>query len=57
MDRLESNFKIKALEFCSSTGNYKTLEKIVEVLELDETPAFGIEPKVLLGINGVVECI
>ena len=57
MDRLESNFKIKALEFCSSTGNYKTLEKKVEVLELDETPAFGIEPKVLLGINGVVECI
>tara|TARA_B100001123_G_C15274095_1_gene1011467 strand:- start:662 stop:1930 length:1269 start_codon:yes stop_codon:yes gene_type:complete len=57
IDLLESNFKIKALEFCASTGNYKTLEKKVEVLELDETPAFGIEPKVLLGINGVVECI
>ena len=32
IDLLESNFKIKALEFCASTGNYKTLEKKVEVL-------------------------
>jgi len=26
-------------------------------LEIDETPAFGIEPKIKIGVNGVVECI
>ena len=32
------------------------LEKKIEVLEIDETPAFGIEPKIKIGVNGVVEC-
>ncbi len=35
---------------------YKTLDKKIEVLEVDETPAYGLETKVKVGINGVVEC-
>ena len=34
-----------------------TLEKRIEILELDETPTFGIETVVKVGIDGVVECI
>ena len=57
MDQLENNFSAKASELCSSTGNFNILEKRMEILEIDETPAFGIEPKIQMGINGVVECI
>ena len=56
MDKLESEFTTKAYELCSSTGNFKILAKRMETLEIDETPAFGIEPKIKIGINGVVEC-
>jgi len=57
MDQLKNNFSAKASELCSSTGNFNILEKRMEILEIDETPAFGIEPKIKIGINGVVECI
>ena len=57
MDQLENNFNTKASELCSLTGNFNILEKRMETLEIDETPAFGIEPKIKIGINGVVECI
>ena len=57
MDQLENDFTIKASELCSSTGNFNILEKRMETLEIDETPAFGIEPKIKIGVNGVVECI
>ena len=57
MDQLENNFSAKASELCSSTGNFNILEKRMETLEIDETPAFGIEPKIKIGVNGVVECI
>ena len=57
MDQLENNFSAKASELCSSTVNFNILEKRMEILEIDETPAFGIEPKIKIGINGVVECI
>ena len=56
MDQLENDFNAKASELCSSTGNFNILEKRMEILEIDETPAFGIEPKIKMGINGVVEC-
>jgi len=32
------------------------LEKNIDVLEIDETPAFGTTPAVKLAITGVVEC-
>ena len=57
MDQLENDFSAKASELCSSTGNFNILEKRMEILEIDETPAFGIEPKIKIGVNGVVECI
>ena len=28
-----------------------------EVLDLDETPAYGLETKLKIGIKGVIECI
>ena len=31
------------------------LEKKMEVLDVDETPAYGLETKLKIGINGVVE--
>jgi len=57
MDKLKSDFEIEASEICSSKGNYKVLKKTIEVLDLDETPAYGLETKLQLGISGVVECI
>ena len=32
-------------------------DKKIEVLDIDETPAYGLETKLQIGINGVVECI
>ena len=57
MDRLKEDFETKALELCSSKGNYSILEKKIEVLEIDETPAYGLETKLKLKISGVVECV
>ena len=45
-----------AVELCSPKESYDVLEKDIDVLEIDETPSFGTEPKVKLGIQGVVEC-
>ena len=56
MDKLKADFETKALELCSPKSNYNVLEKKIEVLEIDETPAYGLEAKLKIGINGVVEC-
>jgi len=56
-EQLKTDFDKRAYEICSSTGNFNILEKKVEVFEMDETPAFGLETVVKLGISGVVECI
>ena len=55
MDKLKSDFEIKAKELCS-LKSYNVLEKKIEVLEIDETPAYGLETKFKIGINGAVEC-
>ena len=52
----KSDFNIKAEEICSSSGNYNVLQKNIEVLDLDETPAYGLETKLKIGINGFIEC-
>ena len=57
VDKLKTDFETKASELCAFKGNYKVLDKKVEVLEIDETPAYGLETKLKIGINGVVECI
>ena len=54
---LKSDFEIKASEVCVSKGNYNVLDRKIEVLDIDETPAYGLETKLKIGINGVVECI
>ena len=56
MDKLKNNFEAKALELCSPKSEYNVLKKNIEVLEVDETPAYGLETKLKIGINGVVEC-
>ena len=55
MNQLKSDFEIKAKEVCLPK-TYETLDKKIEVLEIDETPAYGLETKVKVGINGVIEC-
>ena len=56
MDKLKNDFDLKASQLCAPTGNFDILEKRIENLEIDETPAIGLEPKIKMGINGVVEC-
>tara|TARA_B100000029_G_scaffold135973_1_gene130566 strand:- start:244 stop:1527 length:1284 start_codon:yes stop_codon:yes gene_type:complete len=56
MDKLKTDFETKALEICLSKGSYNVLQKRIEVLEIDETPAYGLETKVKIGIAGAVEC-
>ncbi len=56
-DKLKADFAIKAKEICPSQDKYKILRSSVEIIDLDETPAYGLETKVLLGINGLVECL
>lgn len=56
IDKLKTDFETKALELCSPKGNYNVLEKKIEVLDVDETPAYGLETKLKIGINGIVEC-
>lgn len=55
-NKLISEFEKKATEICSEKGNYKILDKKLEVIEVDETPAYGLEAKVLMAMNGVVRC-
>ena len=56
MDKLKLDFDTKASELCSSKGSYNVLEKKIEIIDIDETPAYGLETKLKIGINGVVEC-
>ena len=57
-ENLPNSFDKKAKEICASNsnGNFDILERKVEVLEYDETPAWGTEEKILVGIDGLVEC-
>ena len=57
MDKLKTDFETRALELCAPKDSYNVLEKRIEVLEIDETPAYGLETKFKIGINGVVECV
>ena len=56
MDKLKIDFDTKALEICALKGSYNTLDKKIEILEIDETPAYGLETKLKIGIRGVIEC-
>ena len=56
LSKLKTDFEAKAVELCTSKGNHNVLRKNIEILDIDETPAYGLETKVKLEINGVVEC-
>ncbi len=55
MDKLKNDFEVKAKELCLPK-TYNVLEKKIEVLEVDETPAYGLETKLKIGISGAIEC-
>ena len=55
IEKLEIDFQNKATVLCSSTGNFKILEKKIEIIEIDETPAYGLETVIKIGLSGVVE--
>jgi hypothetical protein len=55
MDKLKVDFEIKSKEICDQK-TYNVLDKKIEVLEIDETPAYGLETKLKIAINGVIEC-
>ena len=55
MNKLKNDFEKKSAETCSPKS-YNILEKKIEVLEIDETPAYGLETKLKIGINGTIEC-
>ena len=57
MDKLKADFEKKASELCVSKGSYNILDKRIEVLEIDDTPSYGLETVVRLGIRGTIECI
>ncbi len=57
MDQLKADFDAKAIELCKPKVNYKTLEKRMQVLEVNETPAYGLEAKLKIAIDGAVECL
>jgi len=57
--KLVSDFDSKALEICLSKNKNKfdILEKKIRIVETDDTPAFGTETVIKIGIRGIVECI
>ena len=52
----ENDFTQKASELCSLTEGYNVINKKIGIIEIDDTPAFGLEPKVRIGIVGTIEC-
>ena len=56
--QLKIDFDKKAAEDCLALGfnNFDILEKVFKIIEIDETPAFGLEPKVKVGVVGAVKC-
>ena len=55
-EHLKIYFNDKALEFCKLTKSFKILEQKIEIVEIDETPAWGLESVIKFGINGTVVC-
>ena len=54
--KLTEDFNKRATQLCSSTGNFNILKRKVEIIEIDETPAIGLEPVLKTGISGIIEC-
>lgn len=56
--QLKIDFDKKASEICTENGfnNFETIKQKIKIVEEDETPAFGLETVIKLGINGIIEC-
>ena len=54
-DNLKNDFDKKAKEVCENKS-FVIIKKKVEIVEMDETPAFGIETVIKLGVDGTIEC-
>ena len=54
--QLHNDFNKNASEICASFEKFDIIKKKIEIIEMDETPAFGTEPVVKIGIKGIVEC-
>ena len=57
-EQLLIDFDKKASKFCLSTGTgrFNVFKRKVDVKEIDETPAFGLNPVYKLGIDGIIIC-
>ena len=55
-EHLKNYFNDEALEFCKLTKNFEILEQKIEIVEIDETPAWGLESVIKFGINGKIVC-
>ena len=55
---LIKNFKKKAKETCLSKNKntFNILSQKISIVETDDTPAFGLETVIKIGINGIIEC-
>ena len=56
--RLIVAFEKKANEICLETNksNFDILNQKISIAETDESPAFGLETVIKIGINGIIEC-
>jgi len=57
-NKLIDAFNKKALEICLSNSleKFTVIRKKIGIVETDETPAFGTETVIKIGINGIIEC-
>ena len=57
-NKLIDAFNKKALEICLSNRleKFTVTKKKIRIVETDETPAFGTETVIKIGINGIIEC-
>ena len=56
--KLINDFKKQAKEICLSKNknDFEILSQKISIAETDETPAFGLEAVIRIGINGIIEC-
>jgi hypothetical protein len=56
--KLINAFEKKANEICLKTNknNFDILSQKTSIEETDDTPAFGLETVIRIGINGIIEC-
>ena len=56
--KLIADFKNKAKEICISKNknDFVILSQKISIVETDETPAFGLETVIRIGVNGIIEC-